>query len=526
MAAAGLVWSVDYGEMMTNLNLSLPGVQPAPHADLAARIWAKDAKVWGPGDDDPADRLGWLTLPGDFTPLVPEVRAFAASAAQGVEAVVLLGMGGSSLAPEVFARTLPAERGSPSLVVADSTHPAQIRAVRDELDLDRTLFVVSSKSGGTIETMSLYRYFRALVPDGRRYVAITDPGTSLERLAAEEGFLRTFLNPPDIGGRYSALSYFGLVPAALAGVELEGLLASALDMQERCGADRPAGEDPGLVLGGAIGGLAKEGRDKLTFLISEEIESFGDWVEQLLAESTGKHGTGIVPIVREPERDASAYGDDRAFVHLKVEGDGGRDELVRSLSSSGHPVITSTIAEPNEIGGEMYLWEFATAVAGSVLGINAFDQPDVESAKKASRELLESGADLEWSDDDPARLFDGARAPELAVVCAFAPRSPAAAAVLKEARLKLVTDHGVATMAGFGPRYLHSTGQLHKGGPPNVRALVVLDPPDGDEPIPGTPHGFARLVAAQAAGDASALETAGRQVARTTWSNFVAWVQD
>jgi hypothetical protein len=346
----------------------------------------------------------------------------------------------------------------------------------------------------------------------------------LQKLAEEGGFHKVWSNPPDIGGRYSALSWFGLVPAALAGVDVAPLLESAAAMAARCGPDIADRENLGAVLGTVIGRLAQAGRDKLTFLVSDSIASFGDWVEQLLAESTGKQGRGIVPVVREPLVDVSSYGSDRAFVLLKLAGE---DELgVREsdLASAGHPLVSMTLESPADLGGQMFLWEFATAVAGSVLGINAFDQPNVESAKKASRALLESGEQLDWSDKHPSALWQGVSSRELGVICAFAPRSDENAAVLARAREKLLRAHGVATMAGFGPRYLHSTGQLHKGGPPGVRALVVLDQPLDDVPIPDTPYGFARLVTAQAAGDAKALEEAGRKVVRTSWSRFAEWV--
>lgn len=507
---------------MTASGISLSGVEAPPPADLARRIWDRDSGAWGPGDDDPADRLGWLTLPADLGAKTESLHTFVAEAAGDAEAVVLLGMGGSSLAPEVFARSLGASR---RLIVGDSTHPSQILADRASLDLDRCVFVVSSKSGGTIETLSLYRYYRSLVPDGDKFVAVTDPGTSLERLARDEGFAKAWLNPPDIGGRYSALSYFGLVPATLVGVEIEPLLDDARAAAEACGPDVDPAGNPGLVVGAAIARLALQGRDKLTFALSDPLASFGDWVEQLLAESTGKHGKGIAPIVREPRAPATAYGKDRAFVVMKLPGDDRLDTFGDELRSAGHPVVTIDVESPTGLGGQMFVWEFATAVAGSLLGINAFDQPNVESAKKASRELLESGDELSWSDGDPSALFEGMGEGELAVVCAFAPRSPGAEDVLESARHKLVDNYGVATMAGFGPRYLHSTGQLHKGGPPGVRALVVLDEPAEDVPIPGGDYTFGRLVKAQAEGDARALEQAGRNVRRTRWRTFESWAR-
>ncbi|HEY7874915.1 MAG TPA: glucose-6-phosphate isomerase [Actinomycetota bacterium] len=509
---------------MTLGDLTFHGIDVDPPVDLVGRIWARDPGAWGPGEDDPAERLGWLELPRRYPDRLSDVESFAEDVAAGVEHVVLLGMGGSSLAPEVFAATQSTDRTS--LVVCDSTHPDEVAATRARLDLDRSLFVVSSKSGGTIETMSLYRYFRSLVPAGERFVAITDPATSLARLATEEDFVRTFVNPADIGGRYSALSYFGIVPAALAGVSLAPVLESARGMTERCTTDVGSEENPGLVLGSAIAELARGGRDKLTFVISDRISAFGDWVEQLLAESTGKNGVGIVPIVGEPALEPAAYGSDRAFVVMRLASDGAMTARARDLAGAGHPVVLVDVPEASDVGGQMFLWEFATAVAGAVMGINPFDQPDVEAAKRASRSVLESDDGAPWGQDDPGALFDELTAGDLAVVCAFAPRTSASEDVLDRARAKLLRVAPVATMAGFGPRYLHSTGQLHKGGPPGVRALVVLDEPEEQVAIPDAAYGFGELVAAQAAGDAKALTDAGRPVARASWAAFEAWASE
>jgi glucose-6-phosphate isomerase len=504
----------------------LDGVTPQFDGDLARRVWAKDSSAWGPGEDDPKDRLGWLTLGEDMQAHLDRLSRFAADVAgDGITEVVLLGMGGSSLAPEVFSEVLAAAPGRPKLTVLDSTHPAQIASVRSALDLERTLFLVSSKSGGTIETLSLYRLFRSLIDDGSHFVAITDPGTSLEKLAANEGFRDTWLNPPDIGGRYSALSLFGLVPAALIGANVATLLEGARAAEAECGPIRAPEENPGLVIGSAIGALARDGRDKLTFVMSEDIAPFGDWVEQLIAESTGKLGKGITPVVGEPRADPGSYGPDRVFVALGTDAAPVDSSFTDAVVAAGHPLITETIASPARLGEAMFTWEFATAVAGSILQINAFDQPNVEAAKKAGREVLESNDEIKWADEDPDALFSGMSLGELGAVLAFAPRDARRAGVIRRARTKLVEEHSVATMSGFGPRYLHSTGQLQKGGRKEVRALVILDEPTGDEPIPGSPYGFARLVRAQAEGDARALREAGRKVARTTWPTFESWVE-
>ncbi|HYP24180.1 MAG TPA: glucose-6-phosphate isomerase [Actinomycetota bacterium] len=495
----------------------IDGFDESPPDDLAARIWKRDASVWGPGDDDPADRLGWLDLPDTIRGEIAPVEAFVRDTGVYMDKVVLLGMGGSSLAPEVFATCFGARTGYPQLVVLDSTHPGQIEPVAEELVGTNNLFVVSSKSGGTIETTSLYAYFRARSDDARNFAAITDPGTSLEQLASDEGFGGVFLNPPDVGGRYSALSLFGLVPAALCGVDLDALLEPAAAMAAACGPSVPPDENPGLVLGWALGRLAQGGRDKLTFVTSPGLAPFGDWVEQLIAESTGKHGVGIVPVVGEPPLDT--YGEDRVFVHLRLED----DELPKP--PSGHPVIRLDVRGPEELGAQMFLWEFATAVASAALGINAFDQPDVEAAKKAARAALESDEEPDWTEDDVDALFAGAAPGDYAAFLAFAPRTVETTETLDAARAKVARSQGIATTAGVGPRYLHSTGQLHKGGPDSVRAVVILDAPESETGIPGQPYDFGHLLRAQATGDYEALKSAGKKVARTTWSRFEEWAR-
>ena len=493
----------------------IDGFDETPPEDLAARIWKRDASVWGPGDDDPAERLGWLDLPEAIRGELAPVEAFVRDTGAYVDDVVLLGMGGSSLAPEVFATCFGARKGYPQLIVLDSTHPAQIEPVAEALVGKESLFVVSSKSGGTIETMSLYSYFRARAGDARSFAAITDPRTSLQELAEREGFGGLFLNPPDVGGRYSALSLFGLVPAALCGVDVDSLLGPAASVAAACGASVAPSENPGLAVGHAIGRLAQEGKDKLTFVTSPGLAPFGDWVEQLIAESTGKNGTGIVPVIGEPAPES--YGNDRVFVQLVLGGDD------PPQVPGGHPVIRLDVGGPEELGAQMFLWEFATAVAGAVLGINAFDQPDVEAAKKAARATLESGDEPEWSEDDVDELLTGAAPGDYAAFLAFAPRSAEKRNVLDAARAKVARASGITTTAGFGPRYLHSTGQLHKGGPDTIRALVILDPPENDVGIPGKPYSFARLLRAQAAGDYEALKAAGKRAARTTWVRFEEW---
>ncbi len=504
--------------------LRLGDVEFELSAEVGERIWNRDPGVWPAGEDDPADRLGWLDLPHSMEVRVPELHALAEGVrADGISEIALLGMGGSSLAPEMYAITLHGAQGYPSLRVIDTTHPREIETAARALDLDNTLFLVSSKSGGTLETLSLYRYFRALVPEGNRFLAITDASSSLDRLGRDEAFRAIFHSPSDVGGRYSALSPFGLVPGALTGIDIETLLARGQAMRAACGPRTEATENPGLVLGQALGALALRERHALTFLTSESIASLAVWIEQLVAESTGKGGRGIVPIVGEPEVAPERYGNDRSFVHLRLEGDDSRDELVEELVALGHPVITVPLEDVHGLGAEIFRWEFATAVAGAVLGVNPFDQPDVEAAKRAGREALESNDSVDWPDDDPEALFEPSRPGELAALLVFAARSPEAEETIAAGRRRLIVEHGLATSAGFGPRYLHSTGQLHKGGPPGLRALVVLDAGSESLGVPGTDYDFAALIEAQAAGDARALEKAGRAVARTGWSRFERW---
>jgi glucose-6-phosphate isomerase len=506
--------------------LRLADVEFELRAEICERIWNRDAGVWAAGEDDPADRLGWLDLPQSMEDRVPEFHALAEGVrADGITEIALLGMGGSSLAPEMYARTLGRDRGYPSLRVIDTTHPREIETTTRALDLDHTLFLVSSKSGGTLETLSLYRYFRALVPEGNRFLAITDAGTSLDQLGRDEAFRSIFHSPSDVGGRYSALSPFGLVPAALTGVDIATLLARGKAMRAACGPWTEVAENPGLVLGQALGALALRERHALTFLASERIESVALWIEQLIAESTGKGGRGVVPIVGEPEVTPEQYGNDRSFVHLRLEGDDSGDEFVEELVALGHPVITVPLGDAYELGAEIFRWEFATAVAGAVLGVNPFDQPDVEAAKRAGREALESKDPVDWPDEDPEVLFGPSRPGELAALLVFAPRSREAEETIAAGRRRLVLEHGLATSAGFGPRYLHSTGQLHKGGPPGLRALIVLDADIESPEVPGTDYDFAALIGAQASGDARALEKAGRAVARTGWTRFERWAR-
>ena len=471
-------------------------------ADVPRRIWAMDHTVWKPDPAEIADRLGWLNLPEKMREHLDQLREFAESCA-AFDRIVLLGMGGSSLAPEVLSATY----GGKPLIALDTTHPEAVLAVEQSGDLSSTLFVVASKSGGTVETLSHLAYFFDKVQDGSQFVAITDPGTPLEALALAKGFRRVFLNPADIGGRYSALSYFGLVPAALIGVDLDALLDSAEEMACACADCVPVADNPGLWLGTLIGEAARAGRDKLTLLLPDEVSAFGGWLEQLIAESTGKEGTGIVPVDGEPQGSPDVYGDDRLFVSLGVE-------------TTLEPSVVIPFGGPDQLGAEFFRWEFATAVAGHVLGIHPFDQPNVQEAKEATRRLLDEEALPAVRYDDLSALLKEVRPGDYLAIQAYLPRTDENVSRLQVARVKLRDRLRVATTLGFGPRFLHSTGQLHKGGPSTGVFIQVVDEPAVDLAIPGKPYTFRRLLDAQSAGDLQALRTRGRRVARVRLSDL------
>jgi transaldolase/glucose-6-phosphate isomerase len=494
-------------------------VKRAGDEDVVRRIWAHDGTLWAPaGTPEVTNRLGWLTIGSKMLEDLDSIQGLAEEVkAEGYTDVVLLGMGGSSLAPEVFRRSLESPGADAlRLHVLDSTEPLQIKAVDDAIDLDTTLFVVSSKSGGTIETLTQFEYFHSLQPDGRHFVAVTDPGSGLLELSRQHGFRRAFENDPDIGGRYSALSYFGLVPAALAGVDVGAVLETGEVAVQNC---ELLEGNLGLWLGLALGELAKAGRDKLTFVIDEPISSFGLWAEQLIAESTGKQGRGILPIAEEPLAESSAYGSDRVFLHLADEEspDHGHAAAMAALSKAGHPVLTLRAHGVEDLGRIFFLFEFATAVAGWVLEINPFDQPNVQEAKDNTARVLEQGAgDLD--EGDAGELLDGLAEPGFTAIMGYLPYSDEVEAAIARLRARLIERFGVATTWGYGPRFLHSTGQFHKGGPPTGRFLQLVHDADADLAIPGREFGFRTLISAQADGDLQTLRNHGRPAARVRLS--------
>ncbi len=514
---------------------------------VAARIRDRDPTVW---TDDPGvlasigNRLGWLNALSGMRSRLDEVRgAVREIRSSGFTHAVLLGMGGSSLCPEVLRKTFGVAEGFLDVQVLDSTDPASVMGVEERVELGKTIFVVASKSGGTTEVQAFQKYFASRV-GGDRFIAITDPGTALAELAEKENYRHTFLNPPDIGGRFSALSLFGLVPAALLGIDLDLFLSSAERMADACGSGRPAGENPGVQLGALLGEAALHGRDKLTFFFSPEIAPLGSWIEQLVAESTGKEGRGILPIDGEPPLAPDEYGDDRLFILVSLEGPA-REDLsgkAASLEAAGHPVVRINLSGKMDLGGEFYRWEMATAVCGVILGINPFDEPNVKESKEITRTLLdefgkrgafgkitprleESGIEL-FADEnlavgDEAGLegtlgshFDRAKAGDYLAVLAYIQPTAEHREWLETIRRAAGSGRKNATTLGVGPRFLHSTGQFHKGGPNTGLFLQITCEDPVDLPIPGWTFGFSTLKNAQALGDYQALLRHGRRVVR------------
>jgi transaldolase/glucose-6-phosphate isomerase len=490
-------------------------VNTAVKDSVAARIWRRDPSLWGgPGVPEIENRLGWLTVTEPMLEHASGLREFAEQCrSEGFTDAVLLGMGGSSLGPEVIRRSFGELANSLRLQVLDSTHPDVVLRVQESVDIEKTIFIVSSKSGGTLETLSQYRHFAALAAPNQ-FVVVTDPGSPLERLAGDDGLRRCFLNQPDIGGRYSVLSHFGLVPAALMGVEIEALLNRAQVAEQNCAHYDSSESNSGLWLGAAIGELARRGRDKLTFVVSSPIESFGLWVEQLVAESTGKHGRGILPVADEPLGSPEVYGDDRVFVYLRnsEQPDEQLDGAIDQLAGAGHPVLTLATHDAVDLGRVFFLAEFAVAVVGWALEINPFDQPNVQEAKDQTNRVLDSGSVPELAaagDDELRALLADAAPPHYVAIMGYLPPSAELDAAVADLREAVRAATGAATTFGYGPRFLHSTGQLHKGGPPTGRFLQLVSDPQRDAEIPGASYSFGTLIAAQSAGDLQTLRSHG-----------------
>lgn len=485
-------------------------------SNAVRRLYEHDATLWSDDADvqsEVAQRLGWLEIAGGRQSWAETLEAFVEGVDEdGIEQVVVAGMGGSSLAPEVFA-SLFADKSTRPVRILDSTHPDTVNEILGD-DLSKTLVVVSSKSGGTLETRAFALRAERLVPSTAHLVAITDPGSNLETEAETRGWRTVFTNPADIGGRYSALSLFGMVPAALAGVDVAAVWRSGAAMRDDCRHDREGVANPGLVLGAFMGGLARAGRDKLTVLTSVALSAVGDWLEQLIAESTGKQGSGIVPVVGEPIGPAEVYGDDRAFVVLELPEDPVTG--VDALEDAGFPVLRLQLDERTAIGGEFVRWEIATALAGVLLGIDPFDQPNVAESKQNTADVLDDLGDdaalPEPETGDIAELLDDVAPGDYICVQSYLAPDATLAGGIAELRLILRDNLRVATTAGWGPRFLHSTGQLHKGGPDSLVAIQLADVPAEDVDIPGFDYGFATLIRAQALGDLRSLRSHDRRV--------------
>jgi transaldolase/glucose-6-phosphate isomerase len=517
--------STNIGEYEKHVKATLARVNDAA---IVSRIWKRDHTVWKPDPREITNRLGWLDVPNTMSNKVSMLSSFAAETRAGLRYVVLLGMGGSSLGAAVLGRTFGNSDSYPWLIVLDSTLPESIQAVVDAIDPKVTLFLVSSKSGTTTEPLILYAFFRDLLDRqlgreeaGRHFAAITDAGTPLARLAQQDSFRHTFLNPSDIGGRYSVLSYFGLVPAALIGMDVPLLNERAKAMRKGCSADVPAPQNAGAWLGACMGALALAGRDKLTLIMSPSIAAFGLWAEQLIAESTGKEGKGIIPVSNEPMMRPEYYGDDRLFIYLRVANDENEavDVAVSSLVSSAQPAIVLQLKDIYDIGAEFFRWEFATAIAGAVLGVQPFDQPDVQRSKDVTAHLLDefSASGHLPEPEDAGSLGDllsDAVGGRYLAVMAYLEQTQETDKELGRLRRKVTETHRIATALGYGPRFLHSTGQLYKGGKNTGLFLQLTVDHDQDLPVPGKPYSFGTVVDAQALGDFQALQAAGRAVVR------------
>jgi len=520
----------------------VPAADPLIHQHLVSRIWRRDTRVWAAEPDSEAgraiaNRLGWLDVPTGLQPELARVQAVADEVrGDGIDVVYLLGMGGSSLCAEVMRAVYGVKPGHPSLVVLDTTDEAAIAGAVRRLDPPKTLFLVASKSGATIEPASMEKLFwqhmslRVGPGTGRHFIAVSDPGTDLAHLATERRYRHVFLNPPDIGGRFSALSLFGLVPGALIGAPIDELLAGGAAMCEGCRQENH--QNAGLELGAFVGSAANAGHDKLTVVLPPSLRALGLWIEQLVAESTGKQGRGSLPIVDEPLGRPDQYGDDRCFVSISTDRDAPDRSRVDALEAAGFPVLRLS-TRLDGLGAEFFRWEFATAIAGAVIGVNPFDEPNVAEAKEKTRALLErssadagagpaaTGAVSVYSrlhgptpGDVVRTALESLRPRDYVAFLSYLPAEPEIEGAIARIREAIRARTRSATTFGIGPRYLHSTGQYHKGGPDTVVAFVITGEDATSTPIPDAPYTFAQLKRAQAVGDAQTLDAHGRRTVR------------
>lgn len=498
-------------------------------AGALARLWRRDHTLWSPEPTEIENRLGWLDLPQSMRPRLAELRELALAARRdGIEQVVLCGMGGSSLGAEVLRVAFAGAPHAPALAVLDSTVPDWVRRVRAGLAPAKTLFLIASKSGSTAEVSALFQYFWGEVAAevgevqaGRQFLAITDPGSSLGQLASERRFRALLINPPDVGGRFSVLSLFGLVPAALLGFDLSRLLGQAGAMALGCAPECAGRANPGLLLGAQLAAAAASAQPFLTLLASPRLGAFGLWAEQLIGESLGKRGQGLLPIAHEPFVAPEKLPDDRLFVSMRLTGEPSQalERQLRALRTAGRPLIELELASPEALGGEFFRWQFATAIAGHRLGVHPFDQPDVEETKRQTRRLLaafrESGRlpAVEAAHDLRAALATSPR-PRYVALLGYCDESPAVEEAVAALRRRLVEELRIPTTFGYGPRYLHSTGQFHKGGLAGGLHVQLVGFAEDGPPIPGESFGFPTLARAQADGDLAALAAAGRRTVR------------
>src|SRR5882672_7661431 len=526
----------------------------AARANVVERIWNRDVSLWKQEESHHKiikNSLGWLTVATEMLTAANELRSFADSVRASGEFrhLMVCGMGGSSLCPEVLRQTFGRQDAYPALLVLDSTDPDAVNNFRNQIDIGRCLFIIASKSGTTTEPIVFHRYWYNEVAQqsaepGKSFITITDPRSQMADTAAAEGFRRIFLNQPDIGGRYSALSYFGMVPAALMGLEFEKLLRGAETMARACGERVQANENPGAVLGAVLSECALAGRDKLTIVTDQKLAALGLWIEQLIAESTGKEGKGIVPVVGEPLGPVSAYGNDRVFVSISVGAPGDETKETKSkleaLKAAGHPVVYRSLGETYDLGAEFFLWEMATAFAGWRLGINPFDQPNVQESKDKTKALLDEYAregklpeQTPLASDSQLSVYAGSeagasgsvrealqkhcakiKAGDYVALLAYVEETPEIEAAMQSIRTEVRAATRCATTTGYGPRFLHSTGQLHKGGPDSGVFIQLTAPDKVDLDVPGAPYTFGILKQAQALGDFQSLLAHGRRAIR------------